>query len=66
MKKVPFATVFGEIFDFSTLGREIDSVSVTQAAIDRSERSMTLALSFGTTIRNDWYRRLLDVMSSGL
>ena len=66
MKKVPFATVFGGIFDFSTLGREIDSVSVTQAAIDRSERSMTLALSFGTSIRYDWYRRRLDVLSSGL
>lgn len=66
MSKVPFSTVFGGIFDFSSLGSDIESVCVTHAKLDRVERSVSLGLSINKAVNYVWYQKLLDSVASGL
>lgn len=66
MSKVPFSTVFGGVFDYSALGRDIEKVYVTHAKLDRKQRTVSLGLSFSAMVAYDWYRRLLKTVSLGL
>ena len=53
MSKVPFSTVFGGVFDYSALGRDIEKVYVTHAKLDREQRAVSLGLSFSAMVAYD-------------
>ncbi len=66
MNKVPFSSVFGGIFDYSSLGNEIESVRVFDVKLNREERSLSMSLELTAAVTYSWYHRLLDAVAAGL
>ena len=66
MNKTLFSALFGELIDCASFGDEIRSVYVTDARIDRENRTLSLDLVLTRVVSYAWYRDLLSALISRL